>query len=133
MPTVVTPELQQNIFVTVYLLFSHNYIAFAYFIGMVIGIGLSLNRPSRFATFILLGFAILLFSYEYDKHIIDAFRQQTVRSLITIQPHYKLQKIIDLLITEILPILFYVLGWVMIFTALIFGAKSQNNIREKKK
>ncbi|MBI5451895.1 hypothetical protein HY945_00360 [Candidatus Gottesmanbacteria bacterium] len=133
MPVAVAPDLQQNILVTIYLLFSHNYIAFAYFIGVIIGIVLSLYRPSRFATFVLLGFAILLFSFEYDKHIISAFREQTVKSLITIQPHYKLQKIIELVITELLPVLFYVLGWLFIYLAIIYGAVKINNKNSGKK
>ncbi len=122
MTPVITPDLQQNILVTIYLLFIHNYIAFAYFVGLLIGVGLALYRPSRFATMILLGFAILLFSFEYDKHIIEAFRQQTLTSLITVRQHYKLQHIINLVITEILPVLFYVMGWFFIFASIIYEA-----------
>lgn len=128
MTPTISPDLQQNILVTIYLLFTHNYIAFAYFTGVLIGIALSLYRPSRFSTMILLGFAILLFSFEYDKHIISAFREQTVKSLITLQPHYKLQKLIDLVITELLPVLLYVLGWLFIYLAIFYGA-----VRMKKK
>ena len=126
-----TPDLQQNILVTIYLLFSHNYIVFAYFIGLIIGIGLALWRPSRFATLVLLGFAVLMFSFEYDKHIIDAFRQQTINSLITIQPHYKLQHIIDLFISELLPVFFYVLGWVLLYTAIVYSALKNRDKRKK--
>ncbi len=117
-----SPDLQQNVLVTIYLLFSHNYIVFAYFIGLLIGIGLAFYRPSRFATLVLLGFAVLMFSFEYDKHIIDAFRQQTINSLITLQPHYKLQHIINLVISELLPVFFYVLGWLLLYGAIIYSA-----------
>lgn len=123
MNTPIAPDLQQNIIITLYLLFSHNYEAIAYFTGLVISIGLALYRPSRFTTFALLGFAILLFSFEYDKHIIVGFREQTVRSLITLQPHYKLQKLLNLVISELLPVLFYVTGWFFIYLAVIYGAK----------
>jgi ABC-type dipeptide/oligopeptide/nickel transport system permease component len=125
----VNADLWQNIISTIYLLFAHNYIAFAYFTGVVIGIGLAFYRPSRFSTLVLLGFAILLFSFEYDKHIIEPLRQQTLNSLITGTPHYKVQRIINLLISDILPILFYICGWVLIFTALIRSALKE----EKKK
>ena len=97
----VTPDLRQNIVVTLYLLFSHNYIAIAYFTGMVIGIILSIWKPSRFATFILLGFAILLISFEYDKHIIEGLREQTMNSLITITPHFKVQRFVSLFLTHL--------------------------------
>ncbi len=116
------PDLQQNIFVTIYLLFTHNYIAFAYLAGLLIGIALSIWRPSRFSTFILLGFAILLFSFEYDKHIISGLRNQTLQSLITVKQHYKVQRIVTLVITEILPVFLYCLGWGMIYLSIIFAA-----------
>ncbi|OGG27480.1 hypothetical protein A2960_04255 [Candidatus Gottesmanbacteria bacterium RIFCSPLOWO2_01_FULL_39_12b] len=127
----ITPDLRQNIIVTIYLIFSHNYIAFMYLIGLLLAIGLAIYRPSRFTIFTFLGFAILLFSYEYDKHIISALREQTTQSLITLQPHYKLQKLIDLVISSALPVFFYVLGWIFIFIAIIYGAikigKSEKN------
>lgn len=114
-----TADLQQSIINTVYLTFAHNYIAFAYLIGVIIGISLSFFRPSRFSTLILLGFVVLLFSYEYDKHIIDPLRNQTLQSLISTKPHFKVQKLINLLISEILPIFFYVSGWALIFAAIL--------------
>lgn len=120
--TPVTADLQQNILVTIYLLFSHNYIAFAYVIGLIISIALAIYRPSRFTTFAFLGFAILLFSFEYDKHIIEGFREQTLRSLITITPHYKVQRILDVVITHLLPVLLYITGWLFIYLAIIYGA-----------
>ena len=116
-------DLQQNIMVTVYLLFSHNYIAFAYFTGLIISIILSIKWPSRFSTYSFLGFAILLFSYEYDKHIIEGLRQQTLRSLITLPPHLRFQRLISVTITEILPILFYIAGWAFIYLAIIHAAR----------
>lgn len=127
--TPIPSDLGQNILVTIYLLFTHNYIAIAYFIGLIISIIMAVYKPSRFTTFTLLGFAILLFSFEYDKHIIAGFREQTINSLITATPHYKLQKILDLVISEIFPVLFYVTGWFFIYLAIFYGAR---NIGKKK-
>lgn len=115
----ITPDLSANIITTLYLLFSHNYIVFAYFTGLVISVFLSLNRPSRYATLLLLGFALLTFSYEYDKHIVDGLRDQTLTSLITAKPHYTAQRWVNIFIGEILPIFFYTSGWFLIFLALI--------------
>ncbi|MBI2616630.1 hypothetical protein HYW55_00675 [Candidatus Gottesmanbacteria bacterium] len=126
------PDLQQNIIVTVYLLFSHNYEAFAYFMGIILGISLSLYRPSRVSTFILLAFAILLFSYEYDKHIITGLREQTLRSLITVQPHFKLQRIVNLILSDLFPILFYIAGWGFLFLALILSAIGSSHHKKEK-
>ncbi|MDP4009567.1 MAG: hypothetical protein Q8P53_01140 [Candidatus Shapirobacteria bacterium] len=120
----ITPDLSANIISTLYLLFSHNYIVFAYFTGLVISIFLSLYRPSRYATLLLLGFALLTFSYEYDKHIVDGLRDQTLTSLITAKPHYTVQRWINIAVGEILPIFFYTLGWFLIFLALIKKSKN---------
>ena|SRR3989338_2813130 len=115
------PDLKQNIAVTLYLLFTHNYIAIAYFSGMILGIILSVWKPSRFAVFIFLGFAILLFSYEYDKHIIAGLREQTLKSLITVTPHFKLQRIVNLFLSDLLPILFYITGWGLLFASIVYA------------
>ena len=121
MPGNVTPDLRQNILTTIYLLFSHNYIALAYFGGMVIGGILAFWKPSRFAILNLFGFAILLFSYEYDKHIISGLREQTLKSLITETPHFRLQRYVNLFISDLLPVLFYILGWGMVFAAIVYA------------
>lgn len=126
----ITPDLQQNILVTIYLLFSHNYIAFAYFIGLIISVALAIYRPSRFTTFAFLGFAILLFSFEYDKHIIEGFRQQTLNSLITATPHFKVQKLIDIVITHLLPVLFYVTGWLFLYLAIFYAARKMGKKKD---
>ena len=123
-------DLRQNIIVALYLLFIHNYIAFAYLTGLIIGIFLSFYRPSRFATMILLSFAILLFSFEYDKHLIAAFREQTLNSLITITPHFRLQRLLNLLISDVLPVIFYLIGWGLLFASIILAAL---NLGKKKK
>jgi hypothetical protein len=127
----VTPELQQNILVTLYLLFEHNYEAMAYFLGMCLGGFLAFFRPSRFATLVLFGFGILLFSYEYDKHIVEALREQTVKSLITVTPHFRLERYVSLTITTILPVLLFVLGWACILVAVTYAAMHLGKERKK--
>src|SRR3989338_4771797 len=117
----IAPDLRQNLIVVGYLFFSHNYIALAYFCGMILGIILSVYRPSRFATFILLGFGLLLFAYEYDKHIISGLREQTLKSLITVTPHYRLMRLVNLVLSDLLPVAFYILGWGMIFASIIIA------------
>lgn len=115
-----SPDLQQNVVHTIYALFVHNYIVFAYFFGFLLSVFISIKKPSRFSIFMLLGFAILTFSFEYDKHIVDGLREQTLQSLITDQPHLRLQRTIGAIVSEVLPIFFYLLGWGLIFTAITF-------------
>lgn len=115
------PDLKQNLVVTAYLLFSHNSLVIAYFSGLILSILLSLWKPSRFTILLTIAFAILLFSYEYDKHIIAALREQTVNSLITITPHNRLRKMIDLFLSDLVPILLYILGWGAMYLAIVLA------------
>ena len=114
-----SPDLQQNLIHTVYALFVHNYIVFAYFFGFLISVLISIFRPSRFSVLLMLGFAVLTFSFEYDKHIIEGLRQQTLQSLITYKPHYRAQRLVDLVISELLPVVFYLTGWFLIYLAVL--------------
>lgn len=118
----VSPDLRQNIIVTLYLLFTHNQLAIAYFLGLALAVGLSIYRPSRFATFLLIGFALLLFQYEYDKHIITGLREQTMTSLITDQPHFRVQRLVNLVISDLLPIGLFVIGWGCIYLSVIWAS-----------
>jgi len=122
----VTPDLSQNIIHTIYLTFAHNYILLAYLIGLGISVIMALRKPSRYATLLILGFAILAFSFEYDKHIIDGLRQQTINSLITVQQHNKVNKWTTALITDIAPLVLYIGGWVLLFIAMVSKNKQEN-------
>jgi len=102
-------------------MFIHNYILLAYVLGLLASIIVAIKKPSRFALFLILGFALLAFSFEYDKHIVDGLRQQTIQSLITVKPHYRAQKYINLVISEVLPVFFYISGWLMIYIAIFIG------------
>lgn len=117
-----TADIKQNTIIALYLLFSHNYIVFAYFFGLIISIILAIIHPSRFIILTLLGFAILVFSFEYDKHLIVPFREQTLKSLISATPHYRLQKFINLVISEVIPMVLYLLGWIAIYGGIIIAA-----------
>jgi len=119
----ITPDLSQNLIHTAYLTFAHNYILLAYLSGLFIAVVMSLKKPSRYATLLILGFAVLAFSFEYDKHIIDGLREQTLNSLITVKQHYKVQKWTTVILTEIAPICLYIGGWVLIYIAMITKKK----------
>lgn len=113
-------NLSQGIIRTLYLTFSHNELVIAYVVGLAISALMAFKRPSRFYLLLLLGFAILAFNFEYDKHIIDALREQTLTSIVT-DPgkHFKAQRLINLFITELMPVIFYIAGWGCIFMAII--------------
>lgn len=116
-----SPDLTDNLIHTLYLTFAHNYLLFAYLAGLIISLAIAIHKPSRFALLLVLGFAILAFSFEYDKHIAEGLRAQTLASLITGEGHYRARKLIDLVIGELLPMFFYISGWGFIYLAIFLG------------
>lgn len=114
-------DLSTNLLSGLYLLFDHNALVISYFLGLIICGIISFLRPSRLAFFLTFTFAVLTFGYEYDKHIIEPFRNQT---LATIAPtpgtHIRAAKLINLLITEFLPIVLFVIGWGSLLASIVF-------------
>lgn len=120
-----SPDLATNVIHTIYALFIHNYILLAYILGLVLALGLALKKPSRFALLFSIGFGVLVFSFEYDKHIVDGLRTQTLNSLITTQPHYKVQRLINLVVGEVTPIILYITGWLFIYLGMVSKTKQK--------
>jgi len=106
----ITPDLKQNIFYTLYFTITHNALALFYFSGIIFAIGLSLYRPSRKSVLLLLGFSLLLFGFQYNKHILEGLREQTLNALITIQEHNKVRRIINIITLKLLPLFFPLAG-----------------------
>jgi len=106
-----TPDLKQNIFFMVYFIVRHNLSAIIYGAGILFSIILAIIKPSRKAMFMLLGFIILLFAFEYNKHIAEPLHKQTIESLITLKRYYKLEWIIQVVLTKVLPLLLPAIGW----------------------
>ncbi len=108
---IITPDLKQNIFYALFFTVTHNALALFYFCGIIFAVCLSLYRPSRKSVLLLLGFSILLFGFEYNKHILEGLREQTLNALITIQEHNKVRRIINIITLKLLPFFLPVVGW----------------------
>lgn len=113
-----TPELKQNIFYTVYFTVTHNVPVFVYGTGILVSAVLAILKPKRSYVLFLLGFIILLFAFEYQKHIVDGLKEQTINALITIQEHNLVRRIINIVLIKLLPLGMPVVGW----TFIILGA-----------
>lgn len=126
------PELQQNLFYTVYFLLAHNALAILYFLCLVASTAWSLYKPSRKATLLMIGFASLLFAFEYSKHIADALKEQTVNSLITETPRYRLAHLISVTISKLIPILLNLTGVISLLAAGFIHLKERDfSLRSK--
>ncbi|MEI6326593.1 MAG: hypothetical protein WCO78_00555 [Candidatus Roizmanbacteria bacterium] len=108
------PDTQQNIFYTVYFLLLHNWQPMFYFCGLLSSFAWSYMKPSRGKILLLLGFALLLFSFEYSKHIEDPLVEQTRNSLITERQNQKVERVIHLALSRAIPVGLPILGWIVI-------------------
>ena len=107
----ITPDLKQNIVLTIYLTVVDNFTALIYAAGIGISALLAIRKPSRYAVFLLLGFILLLFGFEYKKHILDGLKEQTLNALITVQEHNTVRRIVNIALVKAAPLLFPLVGW----------------------
>jgi hypothetical protein len=118
-------DLIQNLIHAAYVTFDHNQIVVAYLAGFILATILSIWRPNRFSILLLVGFAILGFGFEYDKHLVGPLTRQTLQSIIdNPDAHVRTQKYVNLLLGEVFPVLFYLVGWGFIFAGMIIGVRS---------
>ncbi len=110
----ITPELKQNIWYTLYFTITHNVPVFFFGTCIIGSIILSLYKPTRKSILLLLGFISLLLGYEYEKHIVEGIKEQTMNSLITINEHYTLRRIINVFFIKILPFSLYAGGLLLV-------------------
>lgn len=117
---ILPPDLKQNIFYMIYFIVKHNFFAILFAVAAIVSIGAAIIKPSRGAILMFVGFILLLFSYEYIKHIKDPLREQTINSLVTIQPHNKVTRIVNFALNKGLPLFLPGLGVFMVILATLF-------------
>ena len=113
----ISPDTQQNILYALYFLILHNYIAIGFTSGLAITTIMGLLHPSRGRILLMIGFALLLLSFEYSKHIQDPLLEQTKQSLITERYSSRLERVITLSVSKGAPFALTVGG----ITAVICG------------
>jgi len=127
-----TSDLQQNVFYTVYFTVTHNLPVFIYGAGIVVSAGLAIIKPKRSYILFLLGFIILLFAFEYQKHILDGLKEQTINALITVQEHNTIRRIINIILVKAVPILLPLSGWIFIITGIYFLKQEKSHNQSMK-
>ncbi|HRN71150.1 MAG TPA: hypothetical protein PLS49_08280 [Candidatus Woesebacteria bacterium] len=110
----IAPDTQQNLLYTIYFMILHNYEAMFYLAGSVVMALWMLYRPSRAKFLIFLGFAILLFAFQYTKHIVDPLLEQTTNSLITERESWRIERYLTLLLGRVVPLFLPIVGWALI-------------------
>lgn len=119
------PDTRQNIVVMLTLLFGHNFLAITFLTGLIVATAYSLWKPSRGAILLMVGFAFLLFAFQYEKHIADALIEQTTGSLITERQSGRIEWIIQKLLGKAATPLFYLTGVVSLGIGLFLLYKNK--------
>jgi hypothetical protein len=109
----ITPDLKQNILYMLYFIVLHNWQVIVYGMGIAIATAAALWRPRRSFVVWMIGFSLLLFAFEYDKHIQESLKDQTMQSLITVQEHAKVRRAVSVSIDKLIPYGLPLLGWTL--------------------
>lgn len=118
-----TSDLQQNVFYAVYFTVTHNLPVFVYGAGIGVSALMAIIKPKRSYVLFLLGFIILLFAFEYQKHILDGLKEQTINALITVQEHNLVRRVVNIILIKLLPIGMPVVGWSFIILGIYLHKK----------
>jgi L-asparagine transporter-like permease len=115
------PDTQQNLMYAIYFTITHNFEAIVYLGFMGLAFIIALIKPTRAMILIMLGFGLLLFGFQYNKHILEPLRMQTQSALITERQSFRTQRAIDLTLARVLPRAFPLAGWSSIAFGLLIG------------
>ncbi len=119
-------SLESTYIQTLYLTFTHNKELMGYVLGFVIMTIVSLIKPTRSHLLVTFGFLILGFGFEYDKHIINGLRDQTINALQVGQGVSATRlNYVNIFLTHLLPIIFWLTGWGILLIGLIFTGKKK--------
>lgn len=115
-----SPDTQQNLFYTIFFIIQHNALALIYISAIVFVTGHALWKPNRGKILMLWGFIILLFTFEYSKHILEPLKEQTIQSLITERESVRIEFYITKFLTKIVPFGLPILGWMLVGIGIFF-------------
>lgn len=114
------PDTKQNLFYTIYFLLLHNAEAIFYLSAVILFTLLALYKPTRGKVITMWGFLILLFAFEYNKHILEPLTLQFINSLITERPSFKIEYTINLILVKLVPTGLPIIGWCLVVLGFFF-------------
>lgn len=105
------PDVEQALGHLFGLTLLHNAVPIVLAGAMVASLIWALHKPTRSKILIFIGVSLLLFHFEYIKHIMPALHDQTQLTLTTETPNYRFIWIVDKLINRLAPIGLLASGW----------------------
>ena len=128
--------LGQGIFQLIYFTYLHNQLVIGMLAAALVSLWLLIKKPTRQLVFFFLGFLILIFHFEYQKHIVQDLADQTISTLFLEEGHYRFRWLTKVAIYHGLPLLMWLAGWGSIILGLInaqFSDTIRGNLKEKVK
>jgi len=115
--------MASNFFTTLYSFYSHN--APLIFYGLIITILFIklLIKPTRFTSLLLLGFGILLFNFEYDKHLFAQIKSHWLDLVFPEGTRFTKYNFARVFLEKMLPIVLDIAGWGIIVFTFLFVKK----------
>ena len=120
-----TQANQQGMFQLIYWTWLHNYEVIALAFGALLAIGLMMKNPKRIYLLFFLGFLLLIFQFEYTKHIVQSLEEQTLQTVIVSDTQTKARRLIDFTLNRLVPFGTYLGGWGLIFMGMIIGGREK--------
>ena len=121
----VSAQLQQGLFNLIYFTWLHNAQAIAYLAGCILTLYLLYKKPNRRYLVLLIGFLVLSFEFQYNKHIVEPLQEQTLQTVLEQGAQgLRFQKYLDLLLQKLVPLSLYLIGWGSIFVGIIWSGKN---------
>jgi hypothetical protein len=113
------PSFATNLVETIYQLISHNYEVLAYFSVLCLAILYAVKQPTRANVIMVIGLALLVFNFEFEKHISEGLRAQTEQSLTQGASLPKVRSFTKLLFEFIIPVGSYFAGWALLVISFV--------------
>jgi hypothetical protein len=103
--------MKEGLFNFVYFTFLHNSEVFGYALASLTALLMLLKKPSRRMVFFFVGFLLLVFHFEYQKHIVAGLAEQTVDTIFIEEGNYRARWLTSVGIYHLLPLLAWIGGW----------------------
>jgi hypothetical protein len=116
--------LLANFLTTSFSFYAHNGPVVFSSLGSLIAIAQLLRSPSRKGVFALLGFLLLIFSFEYQKHFTNHFNSHLVLQLADPDLQSAEFSLLSRFFNQILPLALDFSGWGMLFLSLFFTSQN---------
>ena len=128
----VSPQLQRGLLDLVYFTWLHNAEAIAYFVGILLTLGLLFLKPKRTTLLFFWGFLVLLVQFQYVKHIVEPLEAQTMQTVLQRGASgLRFQRLTSFGFQKVIPFGLYFVGWGSIFLSILSSATAQTNKKSK--